>query len=118
MKRLIVLLAVLLAAGCSSDKLDGTVVRKDVREGYTYVQTIPQYTTVCTTSNKVTSCTQRLIGFFPYTFTVPTCYRLYVSDNDGKKDDGCVDRDRWEKAQKGKHYTGKDLGDRKTKERN
>ena len=107
MRRLALLAATaLLLAGCGSDKLDGDVTNKDVRPGYTYVQIMP----MCTPSGNTTICYP-----IPYIFTVPTCYRLAVRTLEGKIDDGCIDQDRWDNVSVGQHYTGKDLGDRKSK---
>lgn len=115
MKRLSAVLCALLAlSACAGDTLDGTVTSKDLDPGYTYVQMQPINTTRCQPSgpNGAQTCYTTVTGYIPITIYVPPCYRLYVKSQDGKKDDGCVDEDRWMKAAVGTYYQGKDLGKR------
>lgn len=107
-KILISLTALLAAAACGGEPLVGVVTDKSFKEGYTYIQQQPQYTSVC--SGTPVTCRQQYTGTMPIVITIPPCYRLHVRQetNEGsKKRSSCVRASAWKTAQIGDYYEEK-----------
>ena len=107
---IVIAIGVLLAGCGKKDDLQGSVTGKQVKPGYTFVQEIPQYTTMCSgagTSTSPRTCRQVQTGSIPITYSVPTCYQITVEgEHSGST---CIDDGKWNTIQIGDDYVGKDV---------